>query len=139
MNVLVDTSVWSLALRRRQEDLSRNEQAIVAELSELIREGRVRLIGLVRQELLSGIRSTSQFETLKTTLRSFPDVPPSTEDHEFAAKISNECRAEGLVVSVVDILLCGIVISRNWSLFSMDSDFEQFARILPLKLHVPRK
>jgi hypothetical protein len=54
MNALVDTSVWSLALRRKTENLSTNERLLVAELSELIREGRARVIGLVRQELLSG-------------------------------------------------------------------------------------
>ena len=55
MNILVDTSVWSLALRRKTESLNATERFLVAELSELIREGRARLVGLVRQELLSGI------------------------------------------------------------------------------------
>jgi hypothetical protein len=50
-----DTSVWSLALRRKNESLSTNERFLVTELSELIREGRARMIGLVRQELLSGV------------------------------------------------------------------------------------
>ena len=55
MNVLVDTSVWSLALRRKRETLGDNERVLVRELSELIREGRAKVVGLVRQELLSGI------------------------------------------------------------------------------------
>ena len=55
MNVLVDTSIWSLALRQNIESLNTTEKFLVAELSELIREGRARLIGLVRRELLSGI------------------------------------------------------------------------------------
>jgi len=58
MNVLVDTSVWSLALRRKNESLTTNERFLVTELSELIREGRARVIGLVRQELLSGIKTS---------------------------------------------------------------------------------
>jgi hypothetical protein len=41
MNVLVDTSVWSLALRRKTASLNTTEKFIVAELSELVREGRV--------------------------------------------------------------------------------------------------
>lgn len=65
MNVLIDTAVWSLALRRKNEDLNANEGLLVSELSELIREGRARLIGLVRQELLSGIRATEQYEILR--------------------------------------------------------------------------
>ena len=74
MNVLVDTSVWSLALRRKPEDLGSAEKAIVAELRELIREGRARSFGLVRQELLSGIKTGEQFDKLKNVLRSFPQT-----------------------------------------------------------------
>ncbi len=76
MNVLVDTSVWSLALRRKNESLGTNERPLVAELAELIREGRARVIGLVRQELLSGIKTTEQYEKLRLHLRSFPDEYP---------------------------------------------------------------
>lgn len=50
MNVLVDTSVWSLALRRAPRNLSSAEKAIVAEVAGLIDEGGAKLIGLVRQE-----------------------------------------------------------------------------------------
>ena len=57
MNVLVDTSVWSLALRRHAQDLSAAEVSVVGELTELIKEGRTRVIGLVRQGLLSGIKA----------------------------------------------------------------------------------
>jgi hypothetical protein len=92
MNILVDTSVWSLALRRKSEHLSTAERSLVAELSELIREGRARIIGLVRQELLSGIRTTEQYESLRLHLRSFPDEPIDTSDHEEAAKAGNQCR-----------------------------------------------
>ena len=107
MNVLVDTSVWSLALRRKSENLNTTEKFIVAELSELVREGRARLIGLVRQELLSGIKAAEHFETLRLHLRAFPDESIDTSDYEEAAKAGNRCRGKGIVVSIVDILaLC---------------------------------
>jgi predicted nucleic acid-binding protein len=123
MNVLVDTSVWSLALRRKSENLNATEKFIVAELSELVREGRARLIGLVRQELLSGIRTTEHFENLRLHLRSFPDEPIDTSDHEEAAKAGNRCRGKGIVVSIVDILLCAVAIKREWAIFTTDPDF----------------
>ena len=90
MNVLVDTSIWSLALRRKPQDLNPAETAAVSELTNLIREGRARIIGLVRQELLSGIKAASQYEKLRAVLRSFPDEPIATADYEAAAKASNE-------------------------------------------------
>jgi len=139
VNVLVDTSVWSLALRRRAQDLSPAEATAVAELSELILEGRARIIGLIRQELLSGIKTAAQYETLRGALRPFPDERVSTEDYEAAAKASNECRAKGVVVSVADILICATALRRHWAIFTTDPDFKNYARILPIKLHAPRK
>lgn len=139
MSVLVDTSIWSLALRRKAQDLNHAERAAVAELTNLIKEGRARIIGLVRQELLSGIKTSSQYEKLRAVLRSFPDEPVATADYEDAAKAGNECRARGVAVSVSDILICAIAIARGWLVFSADPDFKSYARILPVKLHTPRK
>ena len=89
MNILVDTSIWSLALRRRAEALSPSEKALVGELSELVREGRASILGIVRQELLSGIKTLEQYEKLRGTLRAFPDQPLTISDYEAAAKASN--------------------------------------------------
>jgi predicted nucleic acid-binding protein len=139
MNVLVDTSVWSLALRRKNESLSTNEKLLVAELSELIREGRARMIGLVRQELLSGIRATEQYDKLRVRLRSFPDEVVDTSDYEDAAKGGNNCRAKGVVVSIADILLCAVAIKREWAIFTTDPDFSNYARVLPLRIHAARR
>ncbi len=138
MNGLVDTTVWSLALHRKTDDLSAAEKSIVAELAELVKEGRARIIGLVRQELLSGIKTPAQYEKLRATLQSFPDEAIDTPDYEAAAKASNDCRAEGIVVSVVDVLICAIAATRGWSIFTTDPDFENYAGVLPVKLHLPR-
>ncbi len=139
MNALVDTSVWSLALRRKAQDLSAAEKSTVTELSELVKEGRARIIGIVRQELLSGIRTAAQYEKLRAALRAFPDEPVETTDYEEAAKASNNCRSSGLVVSVVDVLICTVALARDWSVFTTDPDFKSYARILPIRLHVRRK
>jgi predicted nucleic acid-binding protein len=139
MNVLIDTSVWSLALRRKNESLSTNERFQVAELSELIREGRARMIGLVRQELLSGIKATEQYEKLRLHLRSFPDEVVDTSDYEEAAKAGNRCRAKGVVVSIVDILLCAVANKRLWTILTTDPDFSNYAKVLPLRIHAPRR
>jgi predicted nucleic acid-binding protein len=139
MNVLVDTSVFSLALRRKNESLSTNERFLVAELSELIREGRGQMIGLIRQELLSGIEATEQYEKLRVHLRSFPDEVIDTSDYEEAARAGNHCRAKGVAVSMVDILLCAVAIKRQWAIFTTDPDFSNYAKVLPLRIHTPRR
>lgn len=139
MNVLVDTSVWSLALRRKTQNLSTAEKAAVVELTSLIQEGRARLIGLIRQELLSGLKTAGQYEKLRAILRSFPDEPVATSDYEAAAKVGNECRAKGVAVSVPDMLICAVALARDFSIFTTDPDFPRYAKILPLQLHTPRK
>ena len=90
MNILVDTSIWSLALPRKAKDLNPAERPAVAELTNLIKEGRARMFGLVRQELLSSIKTASQYEKLRDVLRSFPNEPVSTEDYKSAAKAGND-------------------------------------------------
>jgi predicted nucleic acid-binding protein len=139
VKVLVDTSVWSLALRRKSEALSAGERLIAAELSELIGEGRAAILGLIRQELLSGVKTAEQCEKLRLHLRSFDDEPVDRVDYEEAAKFGNQCRSKGIAVFAVDLLICAVAINRGWTIFSTDPDFAAHARVLPLKLHRPRK
>lgn len=138
MNVLVDTSVWSLALRRRPGRLNALQLQVRTELAELVREGRVEMPGLVRQELLSGLREERRFERLRRELRAYDDVPVEVEDHEEAARICNHCRQRGLAGSTVDFLLCAIALRRGWALFTTDKDFVRYARHTALRLHEPR-
>jgi hypothetical protein len=138
MNALVDTSVWSLALRRKAKNMTAAEQSVVDELADLTREGRARIIGLIRQELLSGIKTAAQYEKLRVALRAFPDEPIDASDYEGAAKISNACRSRGIVPSVVDALICQIAVARQWGIFTTDPDFKAYARVLPIKLHAIR-
>jgi predicted nucleic acid-binding protein len=135
MRVLIDTSVWSLALRRKSADLSAGEQSLVDQLRNLIREGRVQLLGVVRQEVLSGIRYPEQFEKIRAFLRPFPDEPLDIEDYEMAAQAGNTCRAKGVAVSGVDALICAIALRKDFPIFTTDSDFKHYAQILALKLH----
>lgn len=134
MNVLVDTSVWSLALRRKASDLNTEEAAIIGELTHLIREGRARIIGLIRQELLSGIKNSSQYDKLRNILRTFPDESLDTADYEAAADAGNRCRAKGVAATEPDMLICAVAQSRDWSVFSTDPDFQKYAKVLGIKL-----
>jgi predicted nucleic acid-binding protein len=99
MMVLVDTPVWSLALRRRPEHLSESQQSLVNVLSELIREGRAQMLGPIRQELLSGIREEAQLKRIRDYLRAFREPPLEAEDYEDAARASNQCRNRGIAGS----------------------------------------
>lgn len=134
MRVLVDTSVWSLALRRGRPSTA----AITDELSALIDEGRVAMIGPIRQELLSGIRDPAVVGRLRDHLRAFVDEPLEPADFERAAEHFNACRARGVQGSSTDFLICAAAERRNLPIFTTDADFPRFARILPIELHGQR-
>lgn len=137
MKVIVDTSVWSLALRKKT--LTDHEKEVVNEFTELIREFRVVMIGLVRQELLSGISELNKYDNLKEKLRSFIDIDISTEDYEKASEIYNICRKQGIQGSHIDFLICAVAINRNISIFTTDKDFNQFSKAVSVRLHKVRK
>ena len=135
MTILVDSSVWSLAFRRASGSLGPEDARLVDELRNLVRSGRAVMLGVVRQETLSGIRDTTKFEKLREDLRSFDDCELALEDYETAALAFNTCRAHGVSGSVVDMLICGVAMRRGWSIFSSDPDFRNYAKWLPLQLH----
>lgn len=139
MRVLVDTTIWSLALRRRSRGLSASQRALVRELTELIEEGRAAITGVIRQELLSGIREEEAFERLRNRLRHFDDDAPIVDDHEEAARHYNVCRRAGVAGSAIDFLLCAIASRRDLAIFTTDRDFQRYARHLPVHLHHARQ
>jgi predicted nucleic acid-binding protein len=135
MMVLVDTPIWSIALRRRPDNLSAPEQQLTQSLAELIREGRVQMLGPIRQELLSGIREEAQFRKLRDYLRAFPEHPLEAADYEEAAHMNNRCRAHGIAGSAVDFLICAAADRSGWAILTTDRDFQNYASVLPLRLH----
>lgn len=131
MKVIVDTSIWSLALRRSKDI----ENKYVEELEELIKEVRAQLVGPVRQELLSGIKSEKQYKTLKKHLRAFKDLNIEPVDYELAAQYFNTARQKGIQGSNTDFLLCAISIRHRMPIFTADNDFINFQSIIPIELH----
>jgi predicted nucleic acid-binding protein len=132
VKVLVDTSIWSMALRRK--DASKNV-AFTSALSSLIEDGRAVIIGPIRLELLSGIKERTQFERLREHLQAFADVTVTTEDYEEAAAFFNLCRDRGIQGSNTDLLICAVAARNGFSIFTNDDDFAHFAGVLPISLH----
>lgn len=131
MKVLVDTSVWSLALRRGSD----SEPGPVRELRSLIADNRVQMIGPIRQEILSGIREEGQFKELEVRLSAFPDLPLAPEDHVSAARFFNLCRRKGVQGSNTDFLICAVAVRHRFAIFTTDKDFALYAKHLPIVLH----
>ena len=131
MRVLVDTCVWSLALRRAES--ARCPE--VPELKRLITSHQVEIIGPIRQEVLSGIKEESQFDRLDSHLAAFSDVSLIADDFVTAAKFFNLCRAKGIQGSNTDFLICAVAMRHDFAIFTTDEDFSLFAKYLPIMLH----
>jgi predicted nucleic acid-binding protein len=135
MLVLVDTPIWSLALRRKDVDLNSREQRFTQALRELIQDGRAQLVGPVRQELLSGVREEASFRKLRDHLRAFEQASLDFADYEEAARLNNLCRARGIAGSAIDFLICAAAHRRGWQLFTTDHDFPRYSTVFLLRLY----
>lgn len=134
MNVIVDTCVWSCAFRRENT----GSPEAVLEFRELLKEMRVQMIGPIRQEVLSGIKTEEQYLILKEHLRAFPDLPLITDDFELAAEFYNTARKNGIQGSNTDFLICAVASRHALAIFTTDRDFLTFKKHLPITLHQAR-
>ena len=127
----MDTSVWSLALRRDRP----SAEPKVGNLKELIQSGQdLCLLGMILTEILQGVRERGHFEKLKEALASFPLVEPSREDYVFSAEIRNECALKGIRASTIDFLIAGTAIHHEMALLTTDADFDRIASVVPLRI-----
>ena len=128
--MLVDTSVWSLALRRGTPANSTDIEL----LQESIKTGRVEIIGPIRQELLSGVKDKSQYDSLRSALEPFEDLDLESKDYELAARMFNRCRSKGIQGSNTDFLICSVAYRRATKIFTVDKDFLRFQDALGIPL-----
>ncbi|MHC4281319.1 MAG: type II toxin-antitoxin system VapC family toxin [Planctomycetota bacterium] len=130
MKILVDTCIWSNVLRHKKPNAEISEK-----LKDLIKDGRIVMIGPIRQELLSGISDPTQFKNLQKKLSSFEDLPLLSEYFEKAAEFSNICRKKGVQGSTTDFLICAISNLQKLQIFTDDKDFINYRRHLPIHLY----
>ncbi len=129
--VLIDTCVWSIALR----GATPKEMKIAEELTQLIDDNKVKIIGAIRQELLSGYSDKQSYERLKAKLLFFPNEPILDADYEAAAEYSNFCRAKGIQGSHTDFLICAVAIRKKFKIFTTDKDFNNYSKYLPISIY----
>lgn len=130
MKLFVDTSVWSLALRR---DASAGPE--VRRLRDALNDGEsISTTGLVLQELLQGIRGPNASALVAQRFAATDWVSPTRIDHVEAANIRNACRRRGVQVGTNDALLAQLCIGRNLTMLTTDRDFEHVASLTPLKV-----
>jgi predicted nucleic acid-binding protein len=134
--ILVDTSVWSLAFRKRTRNA--NEEMIAGYLAKIIRDFLAIVIGPIRQELLSGIPDSAKYEELREKMTVFPDYQIHTVDYELAARFHNECRKNGVQGSHIDFLICAVAHNNDFAIFTLDNDFSYYEKYIKIEMIKPQ-
>ena len=131
MNVLVDTSVWSSALRRDSLQDSREIRILRAAL-----EGgeSVFTAGLILQELLQGFSAPKSRDKIIKTFAALPFIIPERKDHTDAAALKILLRQKGVQAGTIDVLLAQLCLRHGLSILTLDRDFAHMARLVPLSL-----
>lgn len=131
MSLFVDTSVWSLALRRDAP----SDIAEVGALTRALTDGEpVIITGLVLQELLQGFAGPRAREEIIERFSALPLLVPNREDHIAAAELRNVCRRSGVQVGTIDALISQLCVRHGLTLLTTDRDFTQIARLVPFKI-----
>ena len=130
----MDTSVWSLALRRdRPSDLPE-----VAALERALTDGDVvTTTGLVYQELLQGFRGPRDQRAIVARFAALPFLTPDRHDHYEAAQLRNRARRRGVQVGTIDAILAQLCIRYELRLLTTDADFSRIAEHEPLECWTP--
>lgn len=135
MTLLVDTSVWSLALRRDAPADAPEVQALIGALdgSEI-----VVTTGLVLQELLQGFSGPKAGAAIVERFSALALVEPGRDDYIAAAEVRNTCRRAGVRIGTVDALIAQLCIASDLTLLTTDLDFSHVAKHCKLRVWAPK-
>lgn len=133
MNLFVDTSVWSLALRR---DTPPDHAAVAILRKALLGADGIFITGIVLQELLQGFHGPKDQARIIERLQVLPLLHPSRDTHVEAARLRNTCRRRGVQLGTVDALIAQLCIEHDLALLTADNDFVHAARFVPLRLAI---
>ena len=135
MNLFVDTSVWSLALRR---DATANQRVPAPEVGALrasLESGRlIATTGLVLQELLQGFNAPKAARSIVERFASLAFVTPDRNDHIEAAALRNTCRRAGVQLGAIDALLARLCLRHGLTMLTTDRDFRHAAAHCALRI-----
>jgi predicted nucleic acid-binding protein len=131
MKLIADTCVWSLSLRRRDKTrINTEEQQIIEQLIDAIRDRRVAIIGAIRQEILSGIRDKARFAKTQERLEPFLDEEIPASDYVEAARLFNLCKDHGVECGPVDILICAVAVRMQYDILTYDQGLKRCMQVL---------
>ncbi|HCC68388.1 MAG TPA: hypothetical protein DEP99_00655 [Nitrospiraceae bacterium] len=131
MKVIVDTSIWSLTIRRHAHIQDPDAEI----LRKMIQQGEnIYLLGIILQEILQGVKRPEDFMRLKEHLDAFPMIEIAREHYIKAAELKNHLSIKGVQASTIDVLIATAAISHDCYLYTNDKDFHHITKHSKLKL-----
>ncbi len=131
MKLLIDTSVWSEALRRKDKSLNSSE-TIVRKIID--NNDEIVVIGIILQEILSGISDRRLFSEIKNILNDFSYLEMARDDYIYAAELRNKCKQKGITAGSLDFLIASVAIRNKLKLVTFDKDFINISKHADLKI-----
>ncbi len=129
--LLIDTSVWSEALRRKDKSLDSSE-TLVRRIIE--NNDDIVIIGIILQEILSGITNEKLFSEIESILNDFLYIDIVKEDYVYAAKLRNKCKQKGINAGSFDFIIASVAIRNKLALVTYDKDFINISKYTELKI-----
>ena len=134
MTLLVDTSVWSVTLRR---DTTSTDPEVQQLEDALLGADIVVTTGLVLQELLQGFSGPKASAQIIERFAALPLLQPDREDHITAAELRNTCRRAGIQVGTIDALLAQLCIRHELTPLTTDNEFRLASKHCALRVWSP--
>ena len=131
MKLLIDTSVWSEALRRKDKSLNSSESVIRKIIDN---NDEIVVTGIILTEILSGISNPKLFAEIKKILNDFSYLETVKDDYIYAAELRNKCRQKGITAGSYDFLIASVAIRNKLILVTFDKDFINISKHTKLKI-----
>ena len=129
--VIIDTSVWSEALRRKKNTINSSE-TIIRKIIE--KDIEILLLGIILQEILSGISNEKLYNEIKKILDDFVYLETTKNDYIYASELSSKCRSNGIKAGSIDYLIASTTIQNDLHLVTYDKDFVNISKYTDLKI-----
>jgi len=128
---IIDTSVWSEALRRKKNTVNSSE-TVVRKIIE--NDDEIVILGIILQEILTGISNEKLFREIKDILDDFVFLDITKNDYIYASELSNKCRSKGVIAGSIDFLIASAAIRNELQLVTFDKDFFNISKHSNLKI-----
>jgi len=117
VNVLVDTSVWL--------DVFAGVEPVLSLLTPLMRQGRVVVCGMVRQEVIQSSRDEAMLRKMERDISLWSYEPETPDDFAEAARTYARLRWKGVTVPAADCLIAEVAKRCGYRVFATDPHFSQ--------------